>query len=259
MLAIQSLSYQDGALRPLVYSLIQNTVLSPEVQKIITFFSDSVALKALAEQTKAMMDESIRYIKEQQREEQRRALTSAAYAKAERETPEVKIKDIQREIGEAVYDGGEDNDDPREGQGRESAKQIIQKRYFKKVQARRDDVRNLSRKYQRMASVAAKRGILVPLGSGGDEPVFGGGKRRTMKDKSKSKRNARNQTHRKRKGKAVGKRTATAHRPKTARNAKKITKKSTSNTKTKRSAKPAKKRAINRRARNARNARKDRK
>ena len=88
---------------------------------------------------------------------------------------------------------------------------------------------------------------------------LGGGKRRTMKNKSKSKRNARNQTHRKRKGKAVGKRTATAHRPKTARNAKKITKKSTSNTKTKRSAKPTKKRAINRRARNARNARKDRK
>ena len=87
-------------------------------------------------------------------------------------------------------------------------------------------------------------------------PVVGGGKRRTMKNKSKSKRNAKNQTHRKRKGKAVGKRTATAHRPKTARNAKKITKKSTSNTKTKRSAKPAKKRAINRRARNARKDRK---
>lgn len=85
---------------------------------------------------------------------------------------------------------------------------------------------------------------------------LGGGKRRTMKNKSKSKRNAKNQTHRKRRGKAVGKRTATAHRPKTARNAKKITKKSTSNTKTKRSAKPAKKRAINRRARNARKDRK---
>ena len=101
--------------------------------------------------------------------------------------------------------------------------------------------------------------------------MFGGGKRRTMKNKSMSKRNARNLTHRKRKGKAVGRRTATAHRPKTARNAKKITRKSTSSTKTKRSAKPAKKhakkqpkkqekkRAINRRARNARNARKDRK
>jgi len=100
---------------------------------------------------------------------------------------------------------------------------------------------------------------------------FAGGKRRTMKNKSKSKRNAKNQTHRKRKGKAVGKRTATAHRPKTARNAKKITKKRASSTKTQRSAKAVrksaqkhakkqeKKRAINRRARNARNARKDRK
>ena len=63
----------------------------------------------------------------------------------------------------------------------------------------------------------------------------GGGKRRTMKNKSKSKRNAKNQTHRKRKGKAVGKRTGTTHRPKIARNAKKIIKKRTSNTKTRRS------------------------
>ena len=109
----------------------------------------------------------------------------------------------------------------------------------------------------------------------GADPSFDqlvmGGKRRTMKNKSKSKRNAKNQTHRKRKGKAVGKRTATAHRPKTARNAKKITKKRAPNTKTKRSAKPVrksaqkhakkqeKKRVINRRARNARNARNARK
>ena len=35
VLAIQSLSYQEGALRPLVYSLIQNTVLSQEVEQII--------------------------------------------------------------------------------------------------------------------------------------------------------------------------------------------------------------------------------
>jgi hypothetical protein len=244
------LSYEGGALRPLV-EYLQTAVESREVSDLIGFLSDSDALQALALQTKAMMDESIRYIKEQQREEQRRALTSAAYAKAERETPEVKIKDIQREIGEAVYDGG---DDPREGKGRKTAKQVISGRLLKEARAKREgDIRTSSRKYQRMAKVAERRGL---LSSGGDEPVFGGGKRRTMKNKSKSKRNPKNQTHRKRKGKVVGKRTATAHRPKTARNAKKITKKKKSNTKTQRSAKPAKKRAINRRARNARKERK---
>jgi hypothetical protein len=261
VLAIQSLSYQEGALRPLVYSLIQNTVLSREVQVIITFLNDSEALQALAQQTRDSMDQHLGYIEEQRQleEQQRRAFKSAAYAKAERETPQVSIREIQKE---ARGDGGEDNDDPREGQGRKSAKQIIQERYFKKAQAKRDEnVRNLSRKYQRMASVAAKRGFPVPLGSGGDEAIgFSGGKRRTMKNKSKSKRNPKNQTHRKRKGKLVGKRTATAHRPKTARNAKKITKNKKSNTKTQRSAKlakkPAKKRAINRRARNARKDRK---
>lgn len=253
VLAIQSLSYQDGALRPLVYSLIQNTALSQEVEEIIEFLNNSEALQALALQTRDSMDQYLGYI-EEQRLALTRALTSAARAEAEKQTPKVSIRVIQKE---ARGDGGDDNDQ-RQGQGRKSAKQIIQKRYFKKAQAKRDEyVRNLSRQYQRMAKVAAKRGIPVPLGSGGDEAVgFGGGKRRTMKNKSKSKRNARNLTHRKRKGKVVGKRSATAHRPKTARNAKKITKKSTSNTKTKRSAKPAKKRAINRRARDARKDRK---
>ena len=188
-------------------------------------------------------------------EEKNRAIIASARAQAQKEVGKVKVVDMRRLHDET---GGGEEEEGRLREGKQmDARELLRKgfRSLAEKESRRD-VSTASRKYQRLAKFAEKRGLPVLLSSGGDEPVFGGGKRRTMKNKSKSKRNAKNQTHRKRKGKAVGKRTATAHRPKTARNAKKIAKKRTSNTKTKRSAKPAKKRAINRRARNARKNRK---